>query len=72
MVIAIINEKIISPLLNIDALIAVESFNPKKYVISAETSAIPIIAINTKFRDPIFRIGSHLREIGVKKTPLIM
>ena len=56
-IIAINNEKIISPLLKIDALTALESFSPKKYTISAETSATPIAIRKNQFFESIFLVG---------------
>ena len=70
-VIAIKSEKIISPSLIIAELIAVVSFKPKKYVINADTSAIPINTKKNIFRLPIDRTGTEFFVNGVKNNALI-
>jgi len=65
-------ENIISPLLRTDALMAVESRNPKKYVINAELSAIPINDKKNKSFFLIFLIDPLFLAKGEKNNPLII
>src|SRR5713101_7288299 len=65
-------ENIISPLLRTDALRAVELRKPKKYVINAELSAIPISNRRTKSLFLISLIEPLFLASGEKNSPLII
>ena len=70
-VIAMINEKIISLLLNSDAFTAEEFCKPKKYVAKAATSDRPINNMKIMSFLENFFIESVFLAMGEKNTPHI-